>query len=829
VTGGAVIRAASAGAARRLVPTLVIFLVVTAGAAAGLLGLTLATDANGQFLGAFGAQHGADLAVTVDSAKVTEADLARTAHLPGVTHAAGPYPETAVFASSGSTARTTTPGTHTFTPHSSQPGGSPAGVPQLPTNPLVATPATGLAVVGRASPSGPLDDIKLTAGRWATRPGEIDLEPQDALEIGVGSITIGEKVTVISAPGQPTLTVVGLASSVAMDEQGWVAPGQLAALTPKKAPAQEQMLYDFASAATPAQIGADLAEITRALPAGAVTDSISWLDVAGHIASEESVNTPFVVTFGIIALVLAVLITANVVSAAVIAAYRRIGVLKSIGFTPLQVTATYLTQIGVPALAGAVVGTLLGDHWVFPLLNGGPFRAQPVPLWIDITVPLGMLALTGLAALVPAARAGRLSATQAIAAGQAPPAGHGFSVHRLAGRIRLPKGSRPVTIGLAAPFTRPARSAVTLAAVTFGLTAVVLVTGLYASLAKINSGADLWQNAELVHVGNPATTQPLTQPLTQAQRNAVTAALRAQPGTVAYLAIAAGQASVPGVGSHVKITAYSGDAAGLGWDLTAGTWYTGPGQVVVNTAEPGTATLSVGQIIKMTVGGRAATARVVGEAYAPGPVLGALLTSQQTFTDAGINLPIVGYEAATTASTNQNTYQAALERALGPGYDVTQVGVGPNGGVGRFAQVDTSLARLLSIMVAVLAALGVLNSVLMLARERVHDLGVFKAVGMTPRQTVAMVACWAVAPAIGAAIIGLPAGMRLQAVVIHTIGNGTGGLLDINTTPGGVVQVYTAGGLALLALAGLALAIAGALGPAIWAAFSRPTTALRAE
>jgi hypothetical protein len=40
---------------------------------------------------------------------------------------------------------------------------------------------------------------------------------------------------------------------------------------------------------------------------------------------------------------------------------------------------------------------------------------------------------------------------------------------------------------------------------------------------------------------------------------------------------------------------------------------------------------------------------------------------------------------------------------------------------------------------------------------------------------------------------------------------------------------YTPGELALLALAGLAIAVAGALGPALWAAVSRTTTALRAE
>ena len=72
-------------------------------------------------------------------------------------------------------------------------------------------------------------------------------------------------------------------------------------------------------------------------------------------------------------------------------------------------------------------------------MNGGPGPHVGVPLWINLTVPLGMLALTMLAALVPALRAGRLSAVAAIAAGQAPRAGHGYGVHRLAGRLALPR------------------------------------------------------------------------------------------------------------------------------------------------------------------------------------------------------------------------------------------------------------------------------------------------------------------------------------------------------------------------------------------------------
>jgi putative ABC transport system permease protein len=124
----------------------------------------------------------------------------------------------------------------------------------------------------------------------------------------------------------------------------------------------------------------------------------------------------------------------------------------------------------------------------------------------------------------------------------------------------------------------------------------------------------------------------------------------------------------------------------------------------------------------------------------------------------------------------------------------------------------------------------VLNATLMLTRERVHDLGVYKAVGMTPRQTVAMVTCWAIAPAIVAAAIALPAGIILHDTVIHALANDQSVLPQVfSTVPGNVLHVYTAGGLTLLALAGLALAVTGALGPATWAALSRTTTALHAE
>jgi len=96
-----------------------------------------------------------------------------------------------------------------------------------------------------------------------------------------------------------------------------------------------------------------------------------------------------------------------------------------------------------------------------------------------------------------ALRAGRMCAVQAIATGRAPRPRHGYGACRLLGRARLVP--RPLTIGLAAPFARPTRTLVTLAAIVFSVTAVIFGSGLSTSLDRVQ--ADLsHQASEQVHV-----------------------------------------------------------------------------------------------------------------------------------------------------------------------------------------------------------------------------------------------------------------------------------------------------------------------------------------
>lgn len=84
----------------------------------------------------------------------------------------------------------------------------------------------------------------------------------------------------------------------------------------------------------------------------------------------------------------------------------------------------------------------------------------------------------------------------------------------------------------------------------------------------------------------------------------------------------------------------------------------------------------------------------------------------------------------------------------------------------------TSLIAFLTIMLAIAAGLGVLNTVVVHTRERAHDLGIFKAVGMTPRQAITMVVCWTAGTGLVAGVIG--AG-RAYAAPPCTARHGVGG------------------------------------------------------
>jgi len=177
------------------------------------------------------------------------------------------------------------------------------------------------------------------------------------------------------------------------------------------------------------------------------------------------------------------------------------------------------------------------------------------------------------------------------------------------------------------------------------------------------------------------------------------------------------------------------------------------------------------------------------------------------------------YAVSLQSGVDASDYAVALQNTLGGSY-IVNADIG--GGKALFAII--TLVTLLTLLIIVIAGLGVLNTVALQIREKAHDIGVFKALGMTPRQTLSMVVCSVGITGLVAGIIAVPAGILLHHGVLPTMASAANSGL-----PASVLSVYSAPEIVLLALAGLAIAIAGALGPASWAANSRTATALRTE
>jgi putative ABC transport system permease protein len=90
-----------------------------------------------------------------------------------------------------------------------------------------------------------------------------------------------------------------------------------------------------------------------------------------------------------------------------------------------------------------------------------------------------------------------------------------------------------------------------------------------------------------------------------------------------------------------------------------------------------------------------------------------------------------------------------------------------------------------------------------------------------------MVICWVIAPTIIAAI-ALPTGLTLQDFLVRHLAAPATGVAGL-VLPGSFVHILGIADLALLVLAGLAIAAIGALAPATWAAASKTVTARHAE
>ncbi|MFD9466833.1 FtsX-like permease family protein [Streptomyces sp. NPDC060027] len=794
---GALGRVVRSGVGRRRVQTLVIAVATMMAVASAVVAGSLMVATNAPFDRAFASQHGAHITAQFDPDRVSAAQLESTRHLDGVTASAGPFPST------------------TISPVGRDGGHLPA-----------------LTLVGRSGRGSGVDEVDLKSGRWARKSGEIVL----SASFSGPFLKVGSTLMSSDTADAWTLTVVGFALSAGGSADVWATPAQVRSLATGDSGLTSQMLYRFDSAGTKSQVADDRKKLTAALPSGALVGTQSWLDTKRAADQGAAATIPFLFAFGVLGIVMSVIIVGSVISGAVGTSLRRIGILKAIGFTPGEVVRAYVAQALIPAGAGIALGVVLGNLLAVPLLEDTESVYGTVSLsvawWVDVVVPACALLVVGIAALLPALRAGRLRTVEAIAVGRAPRTARGQWAHRAAGRLPLP---RPVTYGLASPFAHPVRAVAMVLAVTFGTVAATFAVGLTQSLNAVGSAQDPEGRADVTAISGgpnsgagqrverkpkqpaPAASGP-NQGQPSADPDAVRAAVAAQPGTASYYGTAAGDATVSGISGTVRAVLYQGDSRPGRYEMIHGHWINGRGQVVVPTRFLERTGTKIGETVRVTFEKETVSLRIVGEAF--------------DTSDDGMQ---VHADLDSFPSAEPGAFHIEVDPGVSPAEYADELGgvIEPLGGdaIADFAPegenmilVLEAMAALLTLMLVSVAGLGVLNSVLLDTRERVHDLGVCKALGMSPRQTVGLVLASVAGIGVVGGLIGVPVGFALHGYVLPVMGEAAGTGL-----PPSVLDVYDTSQLVLLGLAGVFVALLGATAPAGWAAKVRTATALRTE
>ncbi|AIR96166.1 ABC transporter permease [Streptomyces glaucescens] len=807
---GALGRVVRSGVGQRRVQTVVIAVATMMAVASAVVAGSLMAAAAAPFDRAFAEQRGAHLTARFDPALASAAQLAATGKLAGVSASSGPYPSTE------------------FRPVDR------TGF-RLPT----------LTLVGRSGPDGDVDRVELKSGRWAQRPGEIVL----AASFEGPALGIGATLRISDTAGAPTLSIVGFAVSAGRSADSWATPAQVDALASEGSPVTSQMLYRFDSASTKEQLLAGRKRLSASVRPGALLGTESWLDTKRAADQGAAATVPFVSAFGVLGIAMSVIIVGSVISGVVGTSLRRIGILKAIGFTPREVVRAYVAQALVPAGAGIAVGVVLGNLLAVPLLADTAAAYGTVALsvawWVDVTVPAAALVVVGLAALVPALRAGRLRTVEAIAVGRSPRTGRGRWAHRVMGALPLP---RPVTYGLVTLFTHPVRALAMLLSVAFGMVAATFAVGLTSSLHAIGIAQDPESRAAVTvtttrmaevappppPVGGdagdpprPGGSGPGAPPVEgsaasgepgAADPATVRAAVARQAGTGSYYGKTRTEVTVAGISGPVRASLYEGDSRSGSYEMISGHWITGAGQLVVPTRFLERTSTKIGDLVLVTRAEETVRLRIVGESFDTSGSEPEIHADMADFPSAEPGTFLVEVESGVSAEEYARKV-AAVVRPLG-GDAAANAPSGPEG----VLLIMSALAVLLTLMLVSVAGLGVLNSVVLDTRERIHDLGVCKAIGMAPRQILVLVLSSVAAIGVLGGLIGVPAGCALHGLVVPVMGRAVGTGL-----PSPVLDVYGPVELLLLGLGGVAIAVLGAVVPAGWAARARTATALRTE
>ncbi len=602
----------------------------------------------------------------------------------------------------------------------------------------------------------------VTDGRWLNGHADDGIVLDSSVAAALWARP-GDRLVLRGGSAHRTLTVVGIAETAEARYSpgdtpgiGWApaaAVDSLAALAGRAGQTVGLRLTD------PDETRFVVQRAVTELGAERVVDVSTWRDARTAAEGDNHLLGVLTGFFGLGALLAAALAVTGAAGTRVLAQTRDISVLKAIGFSPGQVISAFLLQHVVLATGGVLAGAA-ATEWLGPHAPGvlgeavSLWQTLPQHAWSLPVVSLGTVLVIACGTVLAGWRAARVPS---VPLARTPVTGRRrmSSAVRVALRLHTPPS---VVLGWRGVLHRPVRSAGTALRLALSVLMITVALGTWATLNHFEHAP------ARIGLAAALTARPTSADTGGAGRQLATA-----PGVEAVYPQVELAALAPGLTGTVTLRGLGTDEHPYPFAVVAGRAPTGLDEAVAGQGLLDTLHVSVGQWVRLTVGGTPHILHIVGRCIETGHQGVVISTSFDTLHDQDGAVRPDAYTVQLLPGAHADSVRAALTASSNGQLEVRDV-TNP-------ARALTPARGVIIGLILVLGLIGLaelLTAVAAEIRDHSRDLGAYRAVGLTPQQTVATVSASVGLIVLAAAVTGTVGGCFVSDWLINLQGSSSG-------------------------------------------------------
>jgi putative ABC transport system permease protein len=544
---------------------------------------------------------------------------------------------------------------------------------------------------------------------------------------------------------------------------------------------------------------------------GKLRTVLDWKFVKENAALANTLNSMFMGLFSVLGLAAVGMIVFNTIGGQVLSQYRNIGLLKSVGFMPHQVTLMFLGEHLLIGLTAAFTGILLGLA-VAPNLTSTlaenlnttpPDIYAPGPL---LVVLVSVEITVALATLIPAWQGGRINAVQAITVGYRSRHRRASLLAKFSSWLRMPV---VITMGLKDTLTRPLRAFIAISSLLLSVLVAMTAVG-------AQTTAEYLSNSRIYFNGTSADMKVMRNfvPPETIEKEILT-----HPNVLDYYEESFLWGQAPGHSEQpLAVRLLKGNYQNFEFLIKEGRMISAPGEAVMGFAVLDLMDAQVGDTVEIMVEGEMVKVTIVGRNIENYNMNNVVITSFETYhTQVDTNpQPLTYYLQLEDYESAEGLRKEWLEKSQGL-LNISVITDEPHTSIVQLVSLIVSMGLILMAV----AGTNLMSTSLLGIRERVRDFGIQKSLGFTPTQIAWSVVVGAVTISLIALLAGITLGLMLMEWFISQVG------IQIGAGPDFYIIHW--GGMGILLPVLVLIAIASSLLPAMRAARLEVVEALRYE